>query len=146
MKKILRISGIFLALLLAINSVNATEVAFVDLVKVVNTSKQVKMLKEEQNAKAKEILAFIDKARKDVAKTTDIEKKKKLDEKYHNEFVAKKENLDKDYNKKFEEIEKTISKVIESLAKEKGYDLVISKGFVLYGTDDITDDVIKALK
>ena len=137
--------GIVMALIISMNCANASEVAYVDLVKIVNSSKQVKALKDEQNAKAKEILAFIDKARKDVAKVNDVEKKKKLDEKYHNEFLAKKEQLDKDYNQKFEQIEKTIRKVIEEQAKAKGYDMVVANSFVLYGANDLTEDVIKAL-
>ena len=58
---------------LCLNSANASQVAYVDIPKVVSSSAQVKALKKENQAKAKELLAFIEKARKDVAKVEDTQ-------------------------------------------------------------------------
>ena len=54
-------------------------VAVVDVQAVVNASPAVQALKKEQEANAKELITFIEKARKDVAATTDESKKKSLE-------------------------------------------------------------------
>ena len=51
-------------------------VAIVDVPQVVNASAQVQALKKDQQAKAEEIVKFVEKARKDVASITDANKKK----------------------------------------------------------------------
>ena len=47
---------------------------------------------------------------------------------------------------KLEAINKNISDTIAQQAKMLGYDLVVVKGVVLYGGDDITDKILKNLK
>ena len=113
---------------------------------VVNSSSQVQALKKEQQAKTKEIVAFVEKARKDVAATTDVKKKQALEDKYNKELNAKKSAMDKNYATKLTAIDAAISKQIEVQAKAGGYDIVLAKGVVLYGGSDITDAVKKAVK
>ena len=132
--------------LLSVNSVFAAEIACVDVQKVVSSSSQVKALKTEQQKKAKELVSFVEKARKEVAAVSNTQKKQALEEKYNKELVTKKEKMDKEYATKLKSIETSITKVIAEQAKAKGYDMVITKGIVLYGGNDITDDVIKAIK
>ena len=66
-------------------------IAVVDVQQVVAASSQVNELKQENQAKTTEILSFIEKARKDVAATTDADKKKSLEEKYTKELNSKRE-------------------------------------------------------
>ena len=123
-----------------------TKIAVVDVQAVVNSSSQVAALKKEQETKAKDIVAFIEKARKDVAATKDVKKKQTLEEKYNKELNAKKTAMDKNYATKLEAIDKTISTHIASQAKAGGYDIVLAQGVVLYGGSDITEAVKKAVK
>lgn len=123
-----------------------SKIATVDVADVVNSSGQVQALKKEQQAKAKEIMTFVEKARKDVASTTDTKKKQALEDKYNKELSNKKQAMDKNYATKLEAIDKSISAQIASQAKLGGYDIVLAKGVVLYGGTDITDDVKKAVK
>ncbi len=123
-----------------------SKIAVVDVQAVVNSSSQVQALKKEQQAKSKEIVAFVEKARKEVAATTDVKKKQALEEKYNKELNSKKTAMDKNYAQKLSVIDSSISKQIENLAKTNGYDIVIAKGVVLYGGNDITDAVKKAVK
>ena len=123
-----------------------SKIAVVDVQAVVNSSSQVQALKKEQQAKSKEIVAFVEKARKEVAATTDGKKKQALEEKYNKELNSKKTAMDKNYAQKLSVIDSSISKQIENLAKTNGYDIVIAKGVVLYGGNDITDAVKKAVK
>ncbi len=121
-------------------------VAIVDVPQVVNASAQVQALKKEQDAKANEVIKFIEKARKDVASITDADKKKAAEEKYTKELQAKQQKISSEYSAKLKAIDESISKQIENQAKAQGYDIVLSKGIVLYGGKDITTEIIKAVK
>ena len=123
-----------------------SKIATVDVADVVNSSGQVQALKKEQQAKAKEIMTFVEKARKDVASTTDTKKKQALEDKYNKELSNKKQAMDKNYATELEAIDKSISAQIASQAKLGGYDIVLAKGVVLYGGSDITEAVKKAVK
>ena len=150
MKRNLGLFAFTLAILgaLTLNTVQAAEVsvAVVDVPQIVNASAQVQALKKEQQAKADEIVKFIEKARKDVASISDANKKKAAEEKYTKELQAKKEKMDKDYAEKLKAIDASISQQIESHAKAQGYDVVLSKGIVLFGGKDITEDIKKVVK
>ena len=123
-----------------------SKIAVVDVQEVVNSSSQVQALKKEQQTKMKEVVSFVEKARKEVAATTDVKKKQALEEKYNKELNTKKTAMDKNYADKLTAIDSTISKQIEAQAKAGGYEIVLAKGVVLYGGSDITDAVKKAVK
>lgn len=122
------------------------KVAIVDVQKVVNKSAQVQALKKEQEAKSKEIREFIKKANDEVKAQTDQKKKQEIVKKYEKELAAKREANSKAYKAKLEAIDKTITATINNYAKTNGYDLVLVKGAVLYGGDDITEAVSKVVK
>ena len=121
-------------------------VAVVDVPQVVTSSAQVQALKNEQQAKAEELVKFIENARKDVASITDSSKKKAAEEKYSKELQTKKEKIELEYASKLKAIDASISKQIETQAKAQGYDVVLSKGVVLYGGRDITSEIVKVVK
>ena len=123
-----------------------SKIAVVDVQSVVNSSSQVQSLKKEQEAKAKELVSFIEKARKDVAAETDVKKKQALESKYNKELNTKKAAMDKNYAAKLTAIDNTITAKIAEQAKTGGYDIVLAKGIVLYGGTDITDAIKKAVK
>lgn len=66
--------------------------------------------------------------------------------KYENDLSYVKNTNDKNYSKKLAEIDKSISKTIQTESKKAGYDLVLAKGVVLYGGTDITDSISKIVK
>ncbi len=121
-------------------------VAVVDIPQVVSSSAQVQALKKEQQTKAQEVIKYIEKARKDVAATTDEKKKKALEEKYNKELVTKREAIEKEYAQKLHTIDANISNAIIENAKGNNYNLVLAKGVVLYGGTDITKEIIKVIK
>ncbi len=129
----------------AISDVPA-KIAVVDVQKVVNSSPQVQALKKEQQAKAQEVVTFIEKARKDVAAAPDATKKQALEDKYNKELKERKTKIEKDYTSKLSAIDSKISSIIAAQAKAGNFDVVLAKGAVLYGGTDITDAVSKAIK
>ena len=54
--------------------------------------------------------------------------------------------MEKEYVNKLSAIDASISKTVNEQAKAGNYNLVLSKGAVLYGGEDITQQVIKVVK
>lgn len=122
------------------------KIAIVDIPAVVSSSGEVNKLKETQKDKIEELKDFVKKAKADVESTKDADKKKKLEDGYNKELNERKNKIDKDYTSALSAIEKSISGVIAQKAKENNYQIVLSKGVVLYGGDDITAEIKKAVK
>ena len=84
--------------------------------------------------------------RADVDKQQSKEGKEKLIKKYDSEFAKKREAIAKNYQAKLKEIDKSITDTISATARAKGYNMVITKGIVVYGGEDITAEVQKVVK
>ena len=54
--------------------------------------------------------------------------------------------MDAEYAEKLRALDESISKQINDKAKADGYDIVLSKGIVLYGGNDITEEIVKIIK
>ena len=89
---------------------------------------------------------WLNNARTDVAKQSTDENKQKLAKKYDAEFAKKQEAIKKNYATKLQAIDKSITATIAQEAKAQNYNLVLSKGSVLYGGDDITASIAKVVK
>lgn len=149
MKKVLLITGAFI-LGLGFNNFAMSDVpskiAVVDVNRVVSNSSQVMALKKEQNLKNEELQKWLTTAKADVEKQKTQEGKEKLIKKYDSDFQKKQQAIQKDYTDKLQAIDKDISGVIAKTAKDKGYDVVLAKGVVLYGGEDITNTISKLIK
>ena len=121
-------------------------IAVVDVQAVVSKSAQVQALKKEQQAKMQDLEKWLKTAQTDVEKQQTKEGKEKLLKKYNAEFAKKKEAIAKDYTARLQAVDKSITETISTTAKAKGYNMVISKGVVVFGGDDITADVQKSVK
>ena len=122
------------------------KVAVIDMQTIVFKSSQIKALKNEQQAKLKDLTSFVEKANKEIQAEKDPNKQKALESKYQKELATKKDIIQKDYQKKLDVVNKNLSVSINNKAKASGYDLVLSKGVVLFGGTDITNDILKTLK
>jgi len=129
----------------AISNING-KVAVVDFQTVVSNSAQVKSLKKTNEDNMKELDKWVKTARADIEKQQTNEGKEKLAKKYDAELAKKKEKISKEYNAQLKTIDASISATIAEQAKAKGYDLVLSKGVVLFGGDDITKAISKVVK
>lgn len=151
-KNIILVSSIAFTLGAFINNFAMSEtpcnckIGVIDVQEVLNSSSQVKDLKKSQEQTAQEIIKYIETARKDVASVEDENKKKSMEKKYVDELSAKRDKLEKEYVSKLKAIDDSISASINEYAKNNGYKLVITKGAVLYGGEDITDAIKKIVK
>lgn len=118
-----------------------SKIAVVDVQQIVSASAEVEQLKKENQTQTNDIISYIEKARKDVAQTTDNDKKKALEEKYSKELNNKREAYAQEYNSKMMSIQKNILNAVREYAQVNNYDMVIAKDVVLYGGDDITNDL-----
>lgn len=131
----------------AIGNIPASyKVAIVDVNTIVAKSAQVQALKKEQLQKTENLKKWLNTVRADIAKQSTEENKTKLTKKYEAEFSKKQEAIKSDYAKKLAKIDKSISATIQQEAKNQNYDLVLSKGVVLYGGTDITEAISKVVK
>ena len=146
MKKLLVTSLLLSTLIIGNTAMADTNIAIVDVQAVVTKSGQVQALKKEQQAKMKDLEKWLKNVRADVEKQQTKEAKEKLVKKYDAEFTKKKEAIAENYKTKLLQIDKNITETITKEAKAKGYDLVITKGVVIYGGTDITNDIIKVVK
>ena len=148
MKKILSILAVSSMMLssVAFATPEPQKIAVVDIQKVVSASAQVKALKASQEAKNKELAAFIKKAQEDVNKQTDVNKKKSLAESYEKQLKTKREANIKDYTTKLKAADANITAQIGKKATELGYTMVIPKSTVIWGGEDITETVLKGIK
>ena len=145
MKKTL--SLVLTALILGTGVVMAEQkIAVVDVPAVVAKSAQVQALKKEQQTKMQDLEKWLKTAQADVEKQKTQEGKDKLLKKYNADFAKKKETIAKDYQARLQAVDKSITETISTTARAKGYNMVISKGVVVFGGDDITADVQKVVK
>lgn len=122
------------------------KVAFIDVNFVVNQSKEVHQLRNDQMAKEKELKIWLSTVNTDVMKQGTREEQQQLANKYNAEFAQKQQQLKIDYNQKLQEIDRNITNIIATEAKKLGYDFVFSKGTVLFGGEDITMQIAELVK
>lgn len=148
MKKIFLTTLLLFTLAMGMQSaVNAAEqkIATIDVQRVVSQSAKVQALNKEQEKKILELEKWIEVVKKDVDKQQTQEGKEKLLNKYRATYEQKKNAIISDGQAKMQNIMNGISDTIAAQAKAKGYTMVITKAVVVYGEEDITDDVIKAI-
>lgn len=120
--------------------------AIVDIQKIVSNSSEIKALKTDQEKQVQAMQATIDKARAEISKEKDPAKIAQLEEKYRNEINGQKLALDTSYNNKLTEIDSKIKTAVVEKARSMNYNIVLPKNTVLYGGDDITDQVSTIIK
>jgi len=146
MKKLL-VMVMFLGILTGGAAFSQTNgIAVVDVQKVVMNSAKVKKLEADRMKQEQDLQKFMMDAKKSMDAQKDEAKKKELQEKLNKELSQKLSTTRKDVIERTKTIENEILDSIQKEAKKMGYDIVISKTSVLYGGNDITEDIIKRVK
>lgn len=149
--KIIAVSFLLIGMMIGSNNfaksdIATIKIAVVDVPTIVAKSAQVKALKDEQTKKSLELQKWLDSVNKEVKAQSTEANKEKLLKKYTEELKKKKEANAKDYAQKLSAIDKNLSDTIADQAKKRGYDVVLAKSTVLYGGDDLTEDIAKIIK
>ena len=122
------------------------KIATVDIQKIVANSTEIKNLKAEQEKQMQNMQSTIDKARTEISKEQDPVKIAQLEEKYRNEINNQKLALDTSYNTKVKAIDSKIKTAVVEKARSMNYNIVLPKNTVLFGGDDITDEVSQIIQ
>ena len=125
---------------------NTNNIAVVDVQAIVNSSSQVKALKEAQAIKVKELNLWLQNAQNEVNTEQDKEKQQALLQKYNAEFVLKKRDIALQYQQELKIVSENITQTVADEAKKKGFSMVIAKSIVIYGGEDITEEIAKIVK
>ena len=119
---------------------------FVDVNKVVAASKAVEKANKERAAEKKKIIKFIEESANKMNKEEDEKKREVMKNQFDLDLTAKKSEMNKSYGEKLMKINNDINAELIKIAKDKDYQLILTKDAVLYGGDDLTQDLIKVVK
>ena len=122
------------------------KIATVDIQKIVANSTEIKSLKAQQEKQMQNMQSTIDKAQTEISKEQDPVKIAQLEEKYRNEINNQKLALDTSYNTKVKAIDSKIKTAVVEKARSMNYNIVLPKNTVLFGGDDITDEVSQIIQ
>ena len=121
-------------------------IAVVDVNKVVGQSKRVQDLKNEQETKVRELNMWLAGVKVDVDSRKSDEEKQTLVAEYNKQFAQRQNEIRDNYTQKLKDIDNEITELISKTAQEKGYDMVLSKYVVLFGGDDITEEIMATVQ
>jgi Skp family chaperone for outer membrane proteins len=121
-------------------------IAIVDVNRVVAQSAQVQALKNEQAQRSQELQQWLNSVKADVDSKATNEEKQSLVATYNQEFTKRQDDIRAKYAQELQAIEKSINETISEEAKNQGFDIVLAKHFVLFGGEDITEEVAKVVK
>lgn len=122
------------------------KIGVVDIQSIVNNSSEVRALKNERAFQMESLNKIVMDAQKAISKESDPQKIIQLQDRFTNEFNARKENIDSQYSTRLAQIESKLNNQISESAKKNGYDLVFAKSVVFRGGEDITSLISKDIK
>lgn len=154
MKKSIMIAAAVIAISIGVQGISSASetnkpvkrYGVVDVKKVVNSSKSVKDLKAERAKQKEQVVNFVKNGNAKVAEETDPVKKEELKKKLNNDLKYMTTTFDKRHTEALTKINNDISSDIAKIGKERNYDLILTTDAVLYGGENITKDIIKAVK
>ena len=124
------------------NTTPEYKIAVVDIATILKNSKEINALKLEQEKQMQNMQATIDKAKAEISKEQDPAKIAQ----YRNEINKQKLALDTSYNNKLTAIDNKIKTAVVEKARSMNYNMVLPKNTVLFGGDDITEQVATIIK
>lgn len=131
---------------LAISANNAPKIGCVNVSKLLASSKVLKAATEQREKDTQAMLSWYNTASADIQKQKTPAAKQALVKKYESELNKKKKTIRDTYSKKVVEVDKQLDAVITQKSKSLGYTIVLRKDSVLFGGDDITNQIIPLVK
>ena len=130
----------------AMSDTDKYQIAYVDVNKLVLSSKVINQAQTKRDNQTKEMLKWYDSANSEIQKQQSQEEKQALIKKYENELIQKKKSIKDEYTKEIAKADMQMEDAITRKGKELGYTLVFKKDSLIYGADDITAKVLPLIK
>lgn len=151
MKKIMFLSVLALAVTVGVQNLATAaaepqKYAVVDVKKVVNSSSSVSKLKDERAKQKESVAKFVKESNVKVSAETDPVKQEELKKKLNNDLKYMITTYDKRYKDGLTKINEDISGNISKVGTEKKYELILTTDAVLFGGENITNQIIKEVK
>jgi len=131
---------------IAMSDVDTSKIAYVNVAKLLSSSKSLKSAQEAKQKQEKEMLQWFKTASADINKQQTQAGKDALIKKYEGQLKQKKKTISEQYIKKVNEIDKQIAGAISTKATALGYSMVLKKDSVVFGGVDMTDSVLPLIK
>ena len=131
---------------IAFSDVTPSKVAYVNVSKLLQSSKTLKAAEDAQVKQTKDMLKWYDTAAADIQKQQTKAGKDALIKKYEAQLTQKKKNIKDAYAKKVNQVDTQLDNAITTKAKAMGYELVLRKDAVLFGGTDITAEILPLVK
>ncbi|MBR1907345.1 OmpH family outer membrane protein [bacterium] len=122
-----------------------TNIAVVDVAKLIESSDKVKALKSEQAKNMEDLTKLAQNAKADIEKQSTEDNKEKLAKKYQETINQRRQTNAENYAKKLAVIDKDVDNLVKKKAQSSNYSLILAKSSVLYGGEDITDELAKEI-
>ncbi len=142
MKKILVLLAMFTMMAPAFA---AEKYASVDLDKVLRSYTTTAKINADLQKEEADIRVFVLDAQKRVVSAKTDAEKKSLEDKYNKELQVKVDALQKKKVDALRTIEADVKAAIDKVGKSGAYSLILTNNNALYGTVDISDQIIKVL-
>lgn len=121
------------------------KVGFVDMAKIMTTSKKAQDVSSDIKSQQDEIQKMINDARIRIMAAETEEERKELEKKLSEKIQLRNNDFKADYEKKVTDLQDTISLTVEKIAKQKKMEFIFRKDNIVFGGQDITEDVISQL-
>ena len=131
---------------MAFSDGNNIKIGYVNVGKLLEASKALKAAEDAKAKSTTEMLKWYDTASADIQKQTTPEARKNMIKKYEDQLTKKKNTIKDAYAKKVAEIDKQFNDVITQKATAMGYNIILRKDAVIFGGDDITEQILPLVK
>ena len=122
------------------------KMAVINIDEIVTKSTMLKEVREEKQKKMQELSDWVDTINKDIEEEQDPEKHNKLAEQYIKLTKEKEALIIQEYEHKIQDVNNSITALIDKVAKENGCNIVLPISSIITGGKDITYEVLKVLR
>ena len=122
------------------------KIGLVDMAKIFNNYDKAMNARDNLKANQKEIQKMITNAQEELKKLESDKAKKEMEKKFVAKIVKKDKAFKQNFSKKWKKIQHNILTTIKKVADKQGFTLVVDKQSVIAGGEDITEQILAALK
>jgi len=123
----------------------SSNVAVVDVQRLVNQARQVAELRQDMQTQMSNLQEWVNQSNAEINNEQSQEKKDELTKLRQEELLQRQQLIQRDYAAKLQNLDAKLTAVIEKTAAEEGFKITFVKGSVAAGGTDITDKVIAKL-